>query len=123
MWHSPPESDQVYIRPVDECAINQKKSSGCVALYVGDLLQLLVDLQCRMMHHDDLRVSAKGFAGILAGLKSSGFSLSSFGLAFGESGAKKGFCLALVEAVVGLSGWGMVASIGGWLGMVASLIT
>ena len=36
---------------------------------------------------------------------------------------KKSFCLALVEAVVGLSGWGMVASIGGWLGMVASLIT
>ena len=103
--------------------LNSSLSSGCVALNVGDLLLLLVDLQCRTMHHDDLRVSAKGFAGILAGLKSSGFSLSSFGLAFGESGAKKGFCLALVEAVVGLSGWGMVASIGGWLGMVASLIT
>ena len=30
---------------------------------------------------------------------------------------------SIKKAVVGLSGWGMVASIGGWLGMVASLIT
>ena len=33
--------------------LNSSLSSGCVALNVGDLLLLLVDLQCRMMHHDD----------------------------------------------------------------------
>ena len=43
MWHSPPESDQVYIRPVDECAINQKKKKECVvkpheANNIGSLL-------------------------------------------------------------------------------------